>query len=100
MTSSEQPCYDGIAYATQSCTNCTGPGPTQCTACSDSDALVPWRMNGAVKEGTCQSYTDAVQIREIPGTGSLEAMLMESFLVKWGKQNGTVSMPAVAAGGV
>ena len=34
------------------------------------------------------------------GTGSLEAMLMESFLVKWGKQTGSVAMPAVAAGGV
>jgi len=96
-----QPCYDGTAYENlQACANCTGPGPTQCTVCSDSDALMPWRKNGTVTEGTCQEYKDSVQVREIPGTGSLEAMTMASVLGKWGKQNATVFLPAVAATGL
>ena len=51
-----------------------GPGPTQCTACSGSDALVPWRKNGAVAEGACQRYKNQVQVREIPGALMLAAL--------------------------
>jgi len=100
VNAAEQPCYDGIAYATQACASCAGPGPTQCTTCSDNDALVPWRKNGAVAEGACQEYHDQVQVREIPGTGSLAAMTMASVLGKWAKQEGTVSLPAVSTSGV
>ena len=51
-----------------------GPGPTQCTTCSDNDALVPWRKNGAVAEGACQEYHDQVQVRDIPGVRMLAAL--------------------------
>jgi len=90
-----QGCYDGSGYATQACANCTGPGPSQCTACLEGNALVSWRSEG--REGTCQPYTDTIQVREMPGVGSEAAALMPSFLSKWGLQSATVSLPAVAS---
>ena len=84
-------CYDGFKYKTQACAagQCTGferltlvafnthqlppgtpssagPGPTQCTGCDETAALVPWRNDAT--EGTCQTYTTKMQIRDIPGS--------------------------------
>ena len=87
-------CYDGFKYKTQACATgqCTGfqrltlvacnthrlplgtpssagPGPTQCTGCNETAALVPWRNNAT--EGTCQTYTSTMQIRDMPGSSLL-----------------------------
>lgn len=88
-------CYDGAAYRTQACApkNCTGPGPTRCTSCNVGDALVPWRDEG--KEGTCQTYTDDMQVRNLPGL--YEATKdMPSYLAKWGIQRSVLALPGAA----
>ena len=83
-------CYDGAAYKTQACATCTGPGPTRCTSCLDGAALVPWRDEG--KEGTCQDYTDEIQIRALPGMYEA-TKAMPSYLAKWGIQRSVLALP-------
>ena len=60
-------CYDGIAYKTEACAACAGPGPSQCTACAPGTALVPWRNHDTIAEGTCQLYKSDIQVQQLPG---------------------------------
>lgn len=86
-------CYEGSTYVTQACADCTGPGPSQCTACNEGDALVPWRYNAI--EGSCHTYTDVMQVRDFGTSGTLAGTLLASTSTKWGKISGAVSLPAV-----
>jgi hypothetical protein len=92
-------CYNGIAYKTEACSACAGPGPSQCTACAPGAALTPWRNHDTTPEGTCQLYTSDVQVQFMPGLGTLASMLLPSYLHKWGIQTGDAVLPAFEGSG-
>jgi len=68
------------------CHTCSGPGPTQCTACKPGDAFVPWRKHMA--EGSCKKTEKIMQIQAVTN-GPV------TTLAKWGSQEATdVTLPA------
>ena len=40
----------------ESCSTCSGPGPTQCLSCSSTHAFLPWRTRGDKPEGACLRF--------------------------------------------
>jgi len=97
----------------QTCSECVGPGPSQCTECADiSHAVVALETKphekGTVMVGGCRAQgtpvagangkwtgVDKSQIAIVstPGMGSLKSVLAPSVSTKWGIQSTTVRWP-------
>jgi len=83
----ETDCYAGSTYPDMMpCQQCSGPGPTQCTACQTGQLLVPWRAN--MTEGSCRTPKKEMQVHEVKNGH-------ESTLAKFGIQKALgVTLPA------
>ena len=85
----QQPqCYNGKRYSWMAaCEQCTGPGPSQCTKCTEGYALIPWRIHEDAMQGSCRTFDrTGIVLQSVEGGTPIST--------KWGVQQDLLMLPA------